>query len=727
VEPASRLRHARNFLGRDFDLGVHRASPMSLPHRLALLFSPLAFALSVSAAPAQKAAAPKPAPLPGDRMIADYFRQETARVNAGTFASINSGDDWTRERPRLVAQLQEMLGLSPWPERTDLKAVVSARIDHADFVVEKLHYQALPGLYVGANLYVPKNLKGKVPAILYVCGHSQQKVNGVAYGAKASYHHHGVWFARNGYVCLLIDTIQLGELEGVHHGTSRFGMWWWNARGYTPAGVEAWNSIRALDYLQSRPEVDGEKLGMTGRSGGGAYTWFAAALDERVKVAVPVAGITDLHNHVIDGTVAGHCDCMFIVNTYRWDYAKLAALVAPRPLLLANSDKDTIFPLEGVFRTHREVAKIYQLLGAADKLGLLITEGPHKDTQELQVPTFRWFNRFLKGDESPVEMAAAKMFTPQQLKVFTGLPADERTTKIHDTFVAAAAPRVPLNDAEWREQRGTWLTALREKTFAGWPAKSDPPRAVRVSQHAHDGLTLTRWEFASQDPIALPLFVVSRGGSADVRRVMLRVLDEQSWAEFVAAFGAQFPAQVGSTGAGASAARARPSESLRALQAEVVRGEVAVAFLPPRGVGPTQWTSDEKDRIQIRRRLMLLGQTLDGMQVWDIKRAIETLRQPQLFGAKPVELTGERRQAVNALYASLFTEGVASLELIAPPASHMTGPDYLNVLRFLDVPQAAALAAEGRPITFRDVTPEAWSWTQNAAKQLNWPAERLRW
>src|SRR5438874_2290325 len=124
------------------------------------------------------------------------------------------------------------------------------------------------------------------PAILYVCGHGNVVKDGVSYGSKASYQHHGAWLARNGYVCLTIDTLQLGEIQGLHHGTHRENMWWWNARGYTPAGVEAWNCMRALDYLQSRPEVDAERLGVTGRSGGGAYAWWITALDERIRVAV---------------------------------------------------------------------------------------------------------------------------------------------------------------------------------------------------------------------------------------------------------------------------------------------------------------------------------------------------------------------------------------------------------------------------------------------------------
>src|SRR5205823_1298822 len=88
------------------------------------------------------------------------------------------------------------------------------------------------------------------------------------------------------------STPQLGELPGLHHGTYREGMWWWQSRGYTPAGVEAWNGIRGIDYLVSRPEVDKTKIAVTGRSGGGATSWWLGAIDDRIAAVVPVAGIT---------------------------------------------------------------------------------------------------------------------------------------------------------------------------------------------------------------------------------------------------------------------------------------------------------------------------------------------------------------------------------------------------------------------------------------------------
>ena len=167
-----------------------------------------------------------------------------------------------------------------------------------------------------------------------------------------------------------------------------------------------------------------------------------------------------------------------------------------------------------------------------------------------------------------------------------------------------------------------------------------------------------------------------------------------------------------------------------------------MVFFAPRGVGPTVPSADVQtdqphsfiiSRYKAswetidRRRHVLLGQTLDGMRVWDIGRAVAAVRDPQLFGAIPIVLSGARDAAINALYASLFIDELESIELFAPPASHVDGPDYLNVLRFLDVPQAVAMAMERQPITIRNSDPKRWTWTVSTARQLGWPGDRLRW
>jgi dienelactone hydrolase len=658
----------------------------------------------------------------GDRMIAEYFRAETHRLADRCLADITTLDDWTSRRDEYRRQLHEMLGLDPLPERTELHATVTGTVDHEQFTVEKLHYQSSPGLYVTGNLYVPKGLTGPAPTILYVCGHAKVEKDGTSFGNKVAYQHHACWFARHGYVCLTIDTLQLGEIEGLHHGTYDHGLWWWNSRGYTPAGVEAWNCIRALDYLQSRPEVDPQRIGVTGRSGGGAYSWWIAALDERIACAVPVAGITDLENHVVDGTVEGHCDCMFTVNTYGWDYAQVAALVAPRPLLISNTDKDGIFPLEGVMRVHHKVRDIYRLYGAGDRLGVQITEGAHKDTQELHIHAFHWFNRWLKGGTQPIDQPALPLFEPEQLRVFNELPADQRNTTIHETFVPAAVPpAAPQNASEWQTLRDGWLTALRERSFRGWPEDSGPPELRPTWEAERQGLRLAAYDFASQGPIELRLYVLHRAGLEKPELTVLNVLDEQGWLDALAMLRSGFAEEL--------AGEAAPEHKTDAFDQQRQMLESfpwVMAYVAPRGVGPTAWDQNPEKQVQIRRRFMLLGQTLAGMQVWDVRRACQAARQLDLVAGAPLWLQAERDMAVVATYASLFEPDVARLDLWRMPRTHQAGPDLLNVLRFLDVPQALAMAAERSRVRAYEDDPAGWEFVSQTAEQLGWDAKQFQ-
>lgn len=567
-----------------------------------------------------------------------------------------SSAEWEAQRPVLRQQLSQMLGLWPAPPRSDLKPVVTGTLEHPEFTVEKLHFQALPQVYVTANLYLPRNRTAPAPAILYVCGHARVFTNGVSCGNKTAYQHHGIWFARNGYVCLVIDSLQLGEIEATHHGTAREGRWWWNARGYTPAGVEAWFGIRALDYLCSRPEVDPERIGMTGRSGGGSYTWTVAALDDRVKVAAPVAGITDLFNQVSDRVINGHCDCMFFLNLHQWDFSKAAALLAPRPLLFANSDRDDIFPLDGVCRVHDDLSYIYKVYGKAENLGFVITPGPHQDTQELQVPVFRWFNRFLKNDSAPIEMAAVKLFAPEQLRVFSTLPADQRNTTIDEFFVPAAAPTRNPPSPE----------LLREKVFAAWP-EDDFSAPALLSRQTYEGLTVQRFSVPVQPDLDLPLWVVNSGRTRP-HQIILQILDESTW----------------TNSSEASLWTCEPS-SLKPTLRESIAPRTAIAYFAPRAVANESWRTDPKYRITLRRQHMLLGETVDSMRVFDIRCAVQALAKafPKM-SALSVQASGP--MGINAAYAALFEPSIDRLELRQLPASHRDGPDYLNILQIWDIP-----------------------------------------
>jgi dienelactone hydrolase len=671
----------------------------------------------------------------GDQLLAEYFQRETAQLRDACLADIRTIDDWQSRKTEYRRQLFEMLGLDPLPERTDLQATITGRLEHPEFTVEKLHFQSRPGLYVTGNLYLPRQRDGRLPGMLYVCGHGRVVKDGVSLGNKTHYQHHGAWFARQGYVCLVIDTLQLGEIEGVHHGTYRYDRWWWLSRGYTPAGVEAWNCIRALDYLQSRPEVDGERLGVTGRSGGGAYSWWISALDDRIRTAVPVAGITDLQNHVVDGAVEGHCDCMYMVNTYRWDYPQVAALNFPRPLLISNTDRDRIFPLDGVYRTYFHVRRLYELGQAGERVGLNITAGGHVDTQELQMHAIRWFDQHLRNEPRVIEKAAVKFFPPEELKVFAELPADQLNTVIDETFVPmAAVPPPPASQAAWQTQRDGWLQFLRERSFRGWPAEGQPLAVEVALSVEHDGLLLRAYDFQSQPAVPLRLYVLQRSGLARPELIVLQPLSQQDWTNWLAslpprfaeALAAEQTTVAGNDERGAEDGQAARRADFAALPALLTKYPWAMAYVAPRGVGLTQWTADPRKQVQIRRRFYLLGQTWEGMQIWDIRRAMQVVRGLDGMQDVPLWLQAEGDLAVLSVYASLFEPPVKRLDLYQPPTSHRAGPAVLNVLRALDVPQAVALAAERSQVVLYGVDAADWRYVTDTAQALGWPQQQVQ-
>ncbi|HZV04723.1 MAG TPA: prolyl oligopeptidase family serine peptidase [Gemmataceae bacterium] len=668
----------------------------------------------------------------GDRLRDGYFREQVKRIAESDLADIKTRDDWEKKRPEFRRQFLDMLGLWPLPPRADLHAEITGKFETNRFTVEKLHFQSSPGLYVTGNLYIPKHAKFPAPAVLYLCGHGNIVFDKVSYGSKVFYQRHPAWFAEHGYVCLILDTLELGEIPGEHHGTYRSGMWWWQALGYTPAGIECWNAMRALDYLETRKEVDAKRLGVTGRSGGGATSWWIAAADDRPQCIVPVAGIADLYAHVIegvaprlrDGVISGHCDCMYLVNMYRWDFGRVMALCAPRPLLLGNSDEDDIFPVAGYRRLADKVRRIYELYGAVDRFQLLETKGPHKDTPELRVGAFRWMNRWLKNDSGEVRDDEPAKLTPQQLKVFDRLPADAINAEIQESFLKAAKielPQAPEVAREWWKGRAPELLhELRTRVFRNWP---DKPPALNVRLAAdvkHEGLRLRAYDFVSEDQVELRLWLMTAEKVEKPTLVVLNALDEAGWQDWIADLGPAFKEAL-QLAKEPKQDTARFTRNVKLLQSQ----KWAFAAVTPRGIGPTRWSETspfdgKPNGHQIRRRFALLGQTLDGQRVWDARRALACLRTVADLKGVPLWLQGKNEMAGIALYASLFEPDVARLDLWHPPASHRQGPIFLNVLRVLDMPQAVALAfpRKMRLYVKDDAEAKSWEWAMQLQKAL---------
>lgn len=616
---------------------------------------------------------------PGDEMIQAYLAREAEKLSATYAEDVKSLADWEKNRARYVEEHLYMLGLSPRPERTDLKAKITGSIVGDGYLVDMLHYQSRPGLYVTGNLYRPRETKEgeKLPAVFYVCGHSGRGRD----GNKVAYQSHGIWFARHGYICLVVDTLQLGEIAATHHGTYNLGRWWWHSRGYTPAGVEAWNGIRGIDYLVSRPDIDPKRIAVTGISGGGAATFWIAAADERVKVAVPVSGMADLESYVTNRVINGHCDCMFLYNTFRWPWTRIAGLVAPRPLLFVNSDNDRIFPMDANERIEARLERLYSLFGVGDRVDAVVSVGGHAYRQDIRQAAYRFINGHLKGDARPITDSEVDIVTegrdpgpypiaPERLRVFATdrqIPRDQLNTKIDEHFVPLAKPEVPAAGqfVSWKK---SLLGELKRVSFGYFP--EGIPAAKQVGK-ASDGSQ----RIASEDGIEFRLTPVNKAANASRNGAALLVVLNEDEAGKV-------PAWVSETAA----------------------SNQAIVLCEPRGVGAMKWTTKNPPNY-VERSHALLGRTVDAGRVWDVVAAARNLRESR--GKGSVSVAGKGAAGVIAAYAALLDDKIASATVISPSATHLesSAPQFLNVLRVCDVPISLGLLAP-RPLTLVDAPSE---------------------
>lgn len=602
---------------------------------------------------------------PGDRMIQDYLARVTAELHAPFASDVESPARWQTRRPLYRDEYFYMLGLSPLDERTPLKATVTGTHAGDRFVVDMLHYQSRPGLYVTGNLYRPAETKPgeRLPAVFYVCGHSGRGRD----GNKTAFQGHGIWFARHGYVCLVVDTLQLGEIAATHHGTYRENRWWWHSRGYTPAGVECWNGVRGIDYLISRPDVDPERITVTGISGGGAATFWIAAADERVKVAVPVSGMADLPSYVPNRVINGHCDCMFLYNTFEWPWTRIAALVAPRPLLFVNSDSDAIFPMDANERIIAQLEKLYSLYGAGDRVDAVVSVGGHAYRQDIRQAAYRFISAHLKGDARPVtdsevgvvEDPPAKVVHPVEprlLRVFPNdadLPADQLNTTIDQHFVPLARVSLPTA-GKYDEWRDALEAELRRVVFHALPQRVPPARLDKQKS-----TEVARLE--TEEGISVLIEKIPEG-VASPKRILL----------FVDGGGTDMPLPVWVQ------KQRLPSDLLYRCE--------------PRGIGETRWTVKNPPNY-IARAHVLLGRTVDTGRVFDVIATARYLRSVEKD--LPVHVAGEGPGAILAAYAALYEPEIAGVIAQNPPLTHMdpAAPQFLNVLRVADVPELLGLVA----------------------------------
>lgn len=283
------------------------------------------------------------------------------------------------------------------PERTPLNPRVTSIVERDGYRIENVIFDSRPGFPVTANLYVPIGVTSPMPAVVGTCGHS---TNGKAEPAYQSF---AQGLARQGYVCLVYDPIGQGERlqyvkedltsqigvgvrEHLHAGNQQFlvgeffGMW------------RAWDGIRALDYLSTRPEVDKNRIGVTGNSGGGTMTTWLCGVEQRWAMAAPSCFVTTFRRNVENELPQDTEQCPPRALALDLDHADFLAAMAPKPIIILAKERD-YFDVRGAEETYQRLRKLYRLLDAEDNVALFVGPTGHGYSLENREAMYSWFNR----------------------------------------------------------------------------------------------------------------------------------------------------------------------------------------------------------------------------------------------------------------------------------------------------------------------------------------------
>ena len=302
---------------------------------------------------------------------------------------LRTRSDAERLRDTSRRKLRRIFG--PLPERTPLNVQRTGILERADHTVEKLIFESRPGYFVTANLYLPRG-EGPFPAVLEPCGHS---ANGKA---RLEYQTLARVFARKGFVSLVFDPVSQGERSN-QYGEACMGN---SCQEHNMAGNQMtllgdffgrwrlWDGIRAMDLLLSRPEVDKERVGVTGCSGGGTMTVYLTAVDDRFAFAAPDCFVTDYLSNLENEIPADAEQMPPRMLAEGLDMADFMIAYAPRPTILLAEKRD-FFDIRGTRRTFALLQKIYRLLGAPDAIQLYIGRSPHSFEKGAREACYRFF------------------------------------------------------------------------------------------------------------------------------------------------------------------------------------------------------------------------------------------------------------------------------------------------------------------------------------------------
>lgn len=370
----------------------------------------------------------------------------TAWAPPGTLA------EWNRRKTDLRDQILASAGLLPLPARSPLAVRRHGEpVVRGKYTVEKVSFESLPGLRIAGNLYLPAGAK-RVPAVLVAHGHWKHGRihNEDDYSVPALC----IGLASQGIAAFAWDMVGYNDTRQLPHefGSSGEEIAW----AFHPLGIQVWNAIRAVDFLHTLSVIDPKRIGMTGASGGGTQTFLTSAVDERIAAAAPV--------NMVSAGFQGDDACEMAPSLrLGTNNVEIAAMTAPRPLLLISATKDW------TKNTPREeyplVRSVYSLFGAASRAQQLQVDAGHNYNLKSRQAAYTFFARVLKNSAAVIDEPAVDLDLERDLLIGGDAQKPEKDSqkRVFETWKGVQAPSTLTADA--------WRRAFEMATGVRWPAR----------------------------------------------------------------------------------------------------------------------------------------------------------------------------------------------------------------------------------------------------------------
>ncbi|MEX0716742.1 MAG: acetylxylan esterase [Planctomycetaceae bacterium] len=447
---------------------------------------------------------------PANRTFSRYLR---ARVDAAfaareeNYERLETAEDCRAHQQKMKMVFFEAIG--DLPEKTPLNPVTVGAIDRGDYVIERVIYESQPRHYVTANLYLPKNGTKPYPVVLLPCGHT---ANG-----KGGYQSQPIFLAKNGIATLVFDPIGQGERYQIldedgrpkHRSTGEHTL---VGAASTPVGRGAasyriWDGIRSIDYLETRPEVDVAKLGVTGSSGGGLMTAYLGALDDRALVAAPSCYITSHPRLIATIGPQDHEQNIFGQIKNHLGHGDFLMIRAPKPTLILAATED-FFDIKGTWDTYREAKRFYTRLGHPERVGLVEVDAKHSYPTGQREPMVHWMRRWQSGIDEHVTEPELQSIPAQQLVCTEPgqvqlLPG---ARSVMDLNVELAEKYAPGRESLWKD-RDAALAEVRRISGIKPLAELPQPKIEHAGSVRRTGYTIGKLVLESEPGVKLPVLL----------------------------------------------------------------------------------------------------------------------------------------------------------------------------------------------------------------------------